>query len=150
MLIYKLEMLRFHFNNNAITCIVVDGDPWFEGNEIATILGYTFPRYAIRDHVPEKFKKTLESLMLSSGRGVSPLPDHNDRIAMYINEPSLYSVGSHRFQCDPTMKGTYLGLEGMVRKFNHLVASISFIIRPMQVESLKPSESGFYAQELAT
>ena len=84
------KMLKFNFNRNAITCIVVGGDPWFKGNEIATILGYTCPRYAIRDHIPEKFKKTMESLMLSSGRGVSPLPNHNDRIAMYINEPGLY------------------------------------------------------------
>ncbi|MFM7977780.1 MAG: BRO family protein, partial [Candidatus Fonsibacter sp.] len=51
------EIMKFNFNSNAITCIVVGGDPWFKGNEIATILGYTCPRYAIRDHVPEKFKK---------------------------------------------------------------------------------------------
>ncbi|MFM7985774.1 MAG: Bro-N domain-containing protein, partial [Candidatus Fonsibacter sp.] len=56
------------------------------------ILGYAHPRFAIRDHIPEKYKNTLENLMTASGRGETSLPNYNDRIAMFINEPGLYRL----------------------------------------------------------
>ena len=37
------------------------------GNDVATILGYARPRDAIRDHVPDKFKKNTGSLDASVG-----------------------------------------------------------------------------------
>ena len=37
----------FQFNTKAITCHVVNGDPWFKGNDIASILGYARPNNAV-------------------------------------------------------------------------------------------------------
>ena len=37
--------------NIAINALMVDGDPWFCGNDIANALGYARPRQAVRDHV---------------------------------------------------------------------------------------------------
>ncbi|MFM7985622.1 MAG: BRO family protein, partial [Candidatus Fonsibacter sp.] len=41
------ETLELSFNNKTITCIVVNGDPWFKAREVATILGYTNTTQAI-------------------------------------------------------------------------------------------------------
>ena len=46
----------FQFNAQAITCHVVNGDPWFKGNDIASILGYARPNNAVREHIPEQVK----------------------------------------------------------------------------------------------
>ena len=86
------QLQAFQFTNFKVQCVCVDGNPWFRGNDVATILGYATPRYAIRDHVPEKCKSTLENLMLASGRGKSPLPDRNDRISAFISEAGLYRL----------------------------------------------------------
>ena len=39
-----------------ISCIMIKGEPWFNGAEVATLLGYKKPRGAVYDHVPLKFK----------------------------------------------------------------------------------------------
>ena len=31
---------RFNFNNNAVACIIIGGNPWFKARKVATILGY--------------------------------------------------------------------------------------------------------------
>ena len=114
--------ISFTFQNSShkVHQVSLDGTPWFRGNDVATILGYAAPRYAIRDHVPEKCKNTLEKLMLASGRGDLPLPDHvpekcksalgnlmlasgsaksplldhNDKISVFISEAGLYRLVS--------------------------------------------------------
>ncbi len=57
-----------------ISCIVIKGDPWFKGIEVATVLGYARPRDAVYDHVPLKFKNTYQYLLKASRVGVSPTP----------------------------------------------------------------------------
>jgi hypothetical protein len=59
---------------------------------VAAILGYSRPRDAIRDHVPEKYRKTLETLMVASGSAKSPLPDRNDKISVFISEAGMYKL----------------------------------------------------------
>ena len=81
------EIVEFSFNNKAITCIVVNGDPWFKAKEVATILAYTNTKQAIIDSVDDDDKRKL----------VDPMGDQspmvfNDRNAIYINEPGLYSL----------------------------------------------------------
>ena len=41
----------------TVECLIVDGEPWFKGVDVATSLGYLRPRNAVCDHVPHKFKK---------------------------------------------------------------------------------------------
>ena len=82
------EITEFNFNNNAVACIVINGDPWFKAREVATILGYTNTKKAISDHVDDEDKQRREDMT-----GVSePLLDYNARNAIYINEPGLYSL----------------------------------------------------------
>lgn len=41
-----------------VRVVIIDGEPYFVGTDVATALGYTNPQKALRDHVPEKFKRT--------------------------------------------------------------------------------------------
>ena len=34
------EIVEFKFNNKPIACVVVNGNPWFRGKYIATLLDY--------------------------------------------------------------------------------------------------------------
>ena len=64
-----------------VTVYDINGDPWFIGNEIATILGYSRPADAIHDHVYEEDKLTRQINVSGQGRN------------MYIiNESGLYSL----------------------------------------------------------
>ena len=50
--------------------MVINGEPWFVGKDVAMMLGYVFPRRALYNHVDEEDKTTNESglyaLILSS------------------------------------------------------------------------------------
>ena len=65
-----------------------DGEPWFKGKEIATILGYANTKQAIIVNVDVDDKCKFDTL-----RGLSDSPlDYNTRNLMYINESGLYSL----------------------------------------------------------
>ena len=80
------------FQNFKVQYVCVKGNPWFRGNDVAEILGYSRPRNAVKDHVPDKYKNTLENLMLASGSTKTMLPDHNDKIAVFISEAGMYKL----------------------------------------------------------
>jgi prophage antirepressor-like protein len=46
-----------------ISCMMVKGEPWFCGAEVATVLGYKVPKKAVFDHVPLKFKSKFSFLL---------------------------------------------------------------------------------------
>lgn len=72
------------FNNEKfgeIRIIEVDGNPWFMGKDIASILNYTNTAKAIRDHVDE-IDKLRERIVLSG----------QNREVIFINESGLYSL----------------------------------------------------------
>ena len=91
-----------------IRYILVDGEPWFKGKEVATALGYADTKQAIRVLVDDDYKKRLGELENQCGaKGVSdttlnqpkvvldtPLDNlrGNALAAMFINEPGLYSL----------------------------------------------------------
>ena len=52
-LINVTEIVEFNFNNKPIACVVVGGDPWFKGKDIATLLDYADTKKAIAKHVSE-------------------------------------------------------------------------------------------------
>ena len=80
------------FQNFKVQYVCVKGNPWFRGNDVAEILGYSRPRNAVKDHVPDKYKNTLENLMLASGSIKTMLPDHNNKIAVFISEAGMYKL----------------------------------------------------------
>jgi anti-repressor protein len=64
-----------------VRTLVVNSEPWFVGSNVATILGYTNPQKAIRDHVDDDDKLT-ERIVLSG----------QNREVVIINESGLYSL----------------------------------------------------------
>ncbi len=64
-----------------IRTVLIDGEPWFVGKDVATSLGYSNPAKAIRDHVDEE-DKLSERIVLSG----------QTREAILVNESGLYSL----------------------------------------------------------
>lgn len=67
-----------------IRTIIIDGEPWFVGRDIATSLGYgkgTSPTNAVNKHVPEEDKRLTK--MVNQGQ---------EREYLFINESGLYSL----------------------------------------------------------
>ena len=86
------QIETFSNSSFSVQCMCVDGNPWFRGNDVAKVLGYSRARDAIKDHVPDKNKSTLENLMLASGSAKTPLPDHNDKISVSVSEAGMYKL----------------------------------------------------------
>lgn len=63
-----------------IRSLIINGDPWFIGKDVADILGYSNPQKAIRDHVKDKHKTVNESFTVN---GTAPI---------LIDEAGLYSL----------------------------------------------------------
>jgi len=64
-----------------VRILIIDGDPWFVGKDVASALGYTNPQKAIRDHVFEEDKGVNETFT----------PGGKQKIPV-INESGLYSL----------------------------------------------------------
>jgi prophage antirepressor-like protein len=75
-----------------ISCIVVKGEPWFKGVDVASVLGYSRPSDAVYDHVPLKYKNKLRFLIAASRIGKSPIQDVNELNASWICEAGLYKL----------------------------------------------------------
>ena len=69
-----------------------NGEPWFTGNVVASILGYARLGKAIIDHAPDWFKRSYENLISSVGYPKTGHLDYNDKTTMYINEAGLYKL----------------------------------------------------------
>ena len=78
------------FNNpefGDIRTLIIDGEPWFVGKDVAAALGYINPSKALNDHVAPEDKLNNETLSSLGQRG-----------GWLINESGLYSLvlGSHK------------------------------------------------------
>jgi len=60
---------------------VQNGEPWFVGKDVATVLGYKNPSEALTDHVDEEDKLNSKTLSSLGQRG-----------GWLINESGLYSL----------------------------------------------------------
>lgn len=68
-----------------IRAVTIDGEPWFVGKDVVSILGYANQNEAIQDHIDKEDKlnsKTLSSFNLDLGQ----------RGGWLINESGLYSL----------------------------------------------------------
>lgn len=68
----------------SVRVVYVNGEPWFVGNDVANVLGYTNPRKAFSDHVLE-FDKGVTICYTLGG---------NQKLTI-INESGLYSLIMH-------------------------------------------------------
>ena len=73
------------------TCLI-EGEPWFVGNDVASILGYKEPKNAVKAHVPEKDKSVVQLSDIQVGNE-SSLPDHMKGAKItIINESGIYRL----------------------------------------------------------
>lgn len=63
-----------------VRTLMIDGEPWASGKDVATALGYANPQKAIRDHVDPEDKTVNDSFTVN---GTTPA---------LINESGLYSL----------------------------------------------------------
>ena len=84
-----LECELSTFSSNVVQCNVVDGERWFQGKDIASILLYTDTDKAITNHVFEenelKFKQWI-------GLAKTACLTYNEFYMIYINESGLYAL----------------------------------------------------------
>lgn len=64
-----------------VRTVVIDGEPWFVGKDVALVLGYANPQKAVRTHVDDE-DRTVTVLDTVSG----------EKEAVAINESGLYSL----------------------------------------------------------
>ncbi|MFC6617969.1 BRO family protein [Deinococcus radiophilus] len=57
-----MNLQKFDFHTQGVRVVVVGGQPWFIGRDVAVVLGYANPQKAIRDHVDEEDRGVNESL----------------------------------------------------------------------------------------
>ena len=64
-----------------VRTMVINGEPWFVGKDVAEVLGYLNIQKAIRDHVDEE-DRLGERIVLSG----------QNRMTIFINESGLYAL----------------------------------------------------------
>ncbi len=75
------EIMNFEFDGNDVRTMQINGEAWFVGKDVATVLGYARTADAVRKHVDEE------------DRGVSNLATPSGKQSMtIINESGLYSL----------------------------------------------------------
>lgn len=85
----SLEKNILEYNKKEIIIIIDDdGNSWFSGKSVASILGYVNESKAIRDHVKKKNKTTLDKL----AKYLIKIPLNAQLHSIYINEPGLFSL----------------------------------------------------------
>lgn len=75
-----------------LTTIIIDGDVWFIGREIAEILGYVNSRQAIISNVENEDKQVFTRKMLNSLKSTELTLEIPNRGLTCINESGLYSL----------------------------------------------------------
>lgn len=69
-----------HEEFGEVRVVMINGEPWLVGKDVATALGYTNPQKALRDHVPDKYKTVNDSFTVN---GTAPI---------LINEAGMYKL----------------------------------------------------------
>ncbi len=74
------------FQNSSfkVQCVCVDGNPWFRGKDVATVLGYADTKKAIAKNVDDDDRQTLSDLLaLANEGGLSERPPKSRRNSEY-------------------------------------------------------------------
>lgn len=65
----------------SVRTILIDGQPWFVGKDVASALGYTNPLKALRDHIDEEDKGVNKTFTPGGKQNIT-----------FINESGVYSL----------------------------------------------------------
>ncbi|MCH1941570.1 BRO-N domain-containing protein [Holdemania massiliensis] len=71
----------FNFQGNNVRSMVLDGEPWFVGKDVAEALGYSNPRDALMKHVDEEDKGVAKCDTLGGVQEIT-----------FINESGVYAL----------------------------------------------------------
>lgn len=82
----------FSFESQSFRVIEIENEPWFVGNDVAQILGYSVPRKAIRDHVDKEDLKVLMYKACSKTEQALWNKKNDFSNKVLINESGLYSL----------------------------------------------------------
>ncbi len=81
------------YGDKDIDIFMLDGEPWFRGNDIAKILGYVHPSQAIRDLIDADDKQSMQALIQKvQVKNLDPKINQNQLKSAYINESGLYTL----------------------------------------------------------
>lgn len=75
------QLQLFKFENQQVRTLKINGEPWFVGKDIATILGYKQAAKAVREHVDDEDK----------GVSILDTPGGKQQVQI-INESGVYSL----------------------------------------------------------
>lgn len=56
------NIVPFDYSGDAIRVVWANGEPWFVGSDVARVLGYSNTEKAVREHVPDKWKKRASEM----------------------------------------------------------------------------------------
>jgi prophage antirepressor-like protein len=85
----------FSLNKWNIRTCLANGIPYFVGRDVADALGYAIPHKAVREHVWEEDRVTLDNLRgsVTDHEQKNSFPSKNYRNKLvYITEPGMYSL----------------------------------------------------------
>jgi prophage antirepressor-like protein len=88
----RMQVIQHH-RFGKVRTLVVRGEPWFCGRDLAAALAYKLPRKAVADHVEEKHRCSYRALeaLLEGGSKTEP-PSGMQPHAVWVNEPGMYSL----------------------------------------------------------
>lgn len=75
-----------------VRTVVISGDPWFVGNDVAGVLGYKYPKDAIRDNVDDDDKMVIQLSDIQDGERGSLSSHMKGSMITIINYSGLYSL----------------------------------------------------------
>lgn len=78
------ELKVFNFDTQDLRVLEKDGEPWFVGKDVATVLGYANPSKAVSNHVDSEDKRMEMIAHSQNGNVVTQ--------TALINESGLYSL----------------------------------------------------------
>lgn len=88
MLSISNKIIKFHSDVfGDFQAVFIDGQAWLIGAEVCAALGYTNTRKALKDHVPDKYKRPGVTIRYVSSNGVV-----QNRRPTLINEAGLYKL----------------------------------------------------------
>lgn len=79
------NLMTFHFETNEVRSIVIDGEAWFVGKDVAVALGYKDTAKALSAHVDSEDKRFVKV-------GEMPTLETGNYGVTIINESGLYSL----------------------------------------------------------
>lgn len=75
------ELTLFKFKRQTVRTLTIDGEAWFVGKDVCSVLGYQNPSKALQDHVDAEDKLNNETLSSLGQRG-----------GWIINESGVYGL----------------------------------------------------------